>query len=296
MEEKKLYRFEFILVGICCVAAIASFIFARSTNAADGHVHVYFLDVGQGDAMFIVTPDGRQVLIDGGPDRSVVSRLGSVMPLSDRSIDLIISTHTDADHLHGLVDVLSSYDVGEIIETGMNCTTGICKSWDDASQKENAQKYFVHEGYRVFVSGDLEFIVMNPGESVRGETVSMTNNAGIVLLMRYKTQRILFAADIEKSVEHRLILQNAPVRADFLKVGHHGSKTSSTQEFLDAVHPQAAFIEVAAKNSYGHPSPEVIDRLEKNNIVVYRTDINGTVELVLDGTSSRIINHGNTSR
>ena len=280
---------EWYLCGVLALAAIGSFFITSGPAQADGFVHVYFLDVGQGDAMLVQGPDGTQVLIDGGPGRRVIQALTSVIPLTDRSIDVVIATHTDADHLTGLVGVLEQYDVAQIIETGMACSTATCASWEKTATQEHASRSFAYEGYRLAMGGDVVLTILNPPQSVHGQNLSKTNNGGIVARLEYGAQSVLFTADVESSVERALLGSGAVLDSDFLKIGHHGSKTSSTQEFLDAVTPQAVFIEVGATNRYGHPTMQVLDRLAQKAIPVYRTDIDGTIELILDGTHYQIL-------
>ena len=284
MDSNRRYKFELSFVILLVCATVVSFVWARPDSAADGLLHVYFLDVGQGDAMLVQTPNGNQMLIDGGPDTKILARLGGILPLKDRDLDVIVATHTDADHLSGLVDVLKRYTVDHIVETGMKCATAICGQWEELAGRQQSSRVFARAGYTVSLDDEVQLQVLNPLEDISGQVVKKTNNAGIVLKLTYRNQTMLFAADIEKSVEDAL-LRRTDVDVDFLKIAHHGSKTSSTQNFLAATTPNVAFIEVGAKNRYGHPTPEVLDRLDKNGILYYRTDKDGTTELILDGTN-----------
>lgn len=272
---------EKYLCGILLLGAIGSFFITKGPAQADGLLHIYFLNVGQGDAILIHAPDGTQVLIDGGPGARVIQELATVMPITDRSIDVVVATHTDADHLTGLVEVLKQYEVSRIIETGMACVTAVCGAWESAAAGESVERIVAHRGYRIAIGDELSLDVLNPAEDIRGQKLSKTNNGGIVLKMTYKNQTALFTADIEKSVEGQLL---AVANVDFLKIAHHGSKTSTSQVFLGAASPLVAFIQVGVTNRYGHPTPEVIDRLDKfPGLRYYRNDTNGRIELVLDG-------------
>ena len=274
---------EWYLVVILCLAALGTSWIVRGPAQADGLAHIYVLDIGQGDAIFIQGPDGRQMLIDGGPSGSrVLDELGAVMPAGDHTIDAILATHTDADHLTGLVDVLGRYEVAHIFETGMLCVTATCTKWEEAATAEGAVREQPTQGYRIVFADDFYFDVLNPETSVAGQKLSKTNNGGIVLKMTYGKETALFTGDIEKTVEDRLLRQGALLDVDILKVGHHGSKTSTSDAFLAAASPHVALISVAAKNSYGHPSPEVIGRLASfPELRYYRTDIHGRIELTL---------------
>ena len=283
-KNTKISKNELIVLGgLFLLVILFSFI-----RLPDGRLHIYFLNVGQGDAMFIQTPNGSQILIDGGPDDKVLSELGRVMPFYDRSIDMIVSTHLDADHVAGLIEVLKRYSVDEIVESGMDCTTVYCKEWDRLKDAESAKDIFVHLSDYIVTEDGVEIAVLNPFRDINGQDFSKRNNEGVVLKLKYKNQSVLFTADIEASVEHKLVLSGVDIDSDFLKVGHHGSRTSTTEEFLRKVSPVVAFIEVGAHNSYGHPTKDVLDRLESFSIPYYRTDIDGRIELILDGNNYKI--------
>ena len=289
MSLEKSHKFELIGVIIAVACAAASFVWAAPSGGPDGLLHIYFLDIGQGDAILVQAPDGAQMLIDGGPDRTVLEELGEVLPLEDRELDVVVATHTDADHLSGLADVAERYDVRHIVETGMQCNTATCKRWEEAATHEaGAERVFAHAGYMIELSPEVIFSVISPDRSVQGEKLSKTNNGGIVMKLVYRNQSVLFTADVEKTVENTLVMRGVDVDVDFLKVGHHGSKTSTTEALVDAVTPHAAFISVGARNTYGHPTGEVLGRLAQNEISVYRTDKQGRIELVLDGTNYQI--------
>ncbi len=270
------------------VILFAVAIFTLGAGRNDGKLHLYFLDVGQGDAIFVKTPIGGQILIDGGPDDNIIRELGGVMPFYDKSIDMIVLTHPDADHLNGLIKVLERYKVEKILETGITCDTPQCVRWEEEKRKEDADNFFVYFGNKIYSEDGVGIEVLHPFENAKGKKVSQKNNSAVVLKIAYGAHSVLLAADIEKPVERKLVLGRAGIDSDFLKIPHHGSKTSTTEEFLRSVSPIAAFIEVGAKNRYGHPAEEVIDRLESFSIPYYRTDIDGRVELTLDGSNYKI--------
>lgn len=281
---KELKREGRVALGGLVLLAILSFFI----SSPDGRLHVYFLDVGQGDAIFIQTPGGRQLLIDGGPDRAILRRLGGVMPFYDRTIDLVVATHPDADHLAGLVEVLKKYKVENIFETGMACETTLCAEWERAKLAEKGWVNYANLGEEMALEDGVRLIILYPFEELRGQKLSARNNGGVVAKLVYGPQSLLLTGDIEAMVENKLVLAQINLKADFLKIAHHGSKTSTTEEFLKVVTPKAAFIEVGRNNRYGHPTAEVLNRLEKFQIPYYRTDTDGTIELVLDGEDYRI--------
>lgn len=265
------------------LGATALFFIFLVHGQTDNKLHVYFLDVGQGDAIFVQTPSGQQILIDGGPDNTVLQRLGEVMPFYDRSIDLVILTHPDADHLAGLNGVLERYEVAKILETGMACITSLCLEWEENKSREGGQVQTAFFGQEVETGDGAVLSVLYPFENSFDKNLSKKNNGSIVLKLLFGSQSVLFTGDIEKQTEDKLVLSGLDLDVDFLKVAHHGSKTSTTDEFLKAVSPLAAFIQAGAKNRYGHPTTEILERLENFGIKYYRTDTDGTIELVLDG-------------
>lgn len=282
--DKNISKKDWLVLAVLGLVLTLTFFVGK----ADGKLHIYFLDVGQGDAMFVETPSGKQILVDGGPGSVVLQRLGEIMPLFDKSIDMIVSTHPDADHLSGLVRVLERYKVSKILETGMECDTSLCGQWEEAKKEKQPEVDDAFLGQEADAGDGVKFLVLNPSENLEGRFLSKRNNGGIILKLVYGSQSVLLTADVEKQIEEKLVRSGAKIDSDFLKVAHHGSKTSSTENFLKKVSPLLAFIEVGRDNKYGHPTREVLQRLEDFQIPYYRTDIDGTVELVLDGRSYEV--------
>ena len=276
---------RWLICSAIVVLTIYTFYFLKSN---DGLLHVYFLSVGQGDAIFIKTPSGNQILVDGGPDNSVVQELGKVMPFWDRSIDVLVMTHSDADHLNGLPEVLERYKVSQVVETGIECISAQCEKWKRLIEEEGAGRRIVWLGKKIDVGDGVMFEVLSPFENEEGESVNKKNNSSVVLKMIYGEQELLLTGDIEEMVERKLALAGVDIDVDFLKVAHHGSKTSTSEIFLNASTPKLAFINVGIKNRYGHPTEEVLNRLSNHGIKYYRTDTNGTIELMLDGSNYRV--------
>jgi competence protein ComEC len=248
--------------------------------AYQGRLQVWFFDVGQGDATFIVTPDGTQILIDGGRDKVVLSKLAQVMPMFDRSIDIVISTHPDADHITGLVDVLERYDVKIVIETGARAITPMDAALDQAIDNEHALHRLVRVG-DVIEAGEVTLTVVWPQTTYPDKIVKDRNDASIVLWLTYGRTDVLLNADAEARAEEGLLDVVADV--DVLKVGHHGSISSSTPAFLNRVRPEVAIISSGIDNRYGHPHPAVIERLLGIGANVLRTDLDGDILLTSDG-------------
>jgi competence protein ComEC len=249
----------------------------------DGKLHVAFLDVGQGDAIFIQTPSGKQVLIDGGPsDTALLSQLGRRMPFWDRSIDLVVLTHPESDHVTGLIAVLERYRVGMIVFREMALDSATYERWLEVVAEEGAAVYQGEAGLRLALDEadaqrPMEMVVLHPGAGAWEDA----NNNSVVTRLTYGQVSVLLTGDIEAEVEGKLVRDGAPLASTVLKVAHHGSCSSTTQEFLDAVNPIVVVISVGADNRFGHPCDEVLERL--GDVPVYRTDKQGAVEIVSDG-------------
>jgi len=257
------------------------------------NLKVTFFDVGQGDAIFIETPQGSQILIDGGPGSAVLEKLGKAMPFWDRTIDLIVLTHPDSDHISGLIEVLKRYQIENILWTGISCETAECQEWQKLIKEESAHIYIAQAGLRILggrtSGGRSDLTVLYPFESLEGKKVSNTNNTSIVARLVYGENSFLFTGDAYQSVEKQLLGKaEQPIDSDVLKVGHHGSKYSSSQEFIEAVSPEVAIISVGQSNRYGHPNAETLAILEKYDINVLRTDLNGDIKILCNSQSLKL--------
>ncbi|MFO0703033.1 MAG: MBL fold metallo-hydrolase [Candidatus Andersenbacteria bacterium] len=265
-----------LIVATCIVAfslLAASWIDLGHTNA-----RAVVLDVGQGDAIYVRTPDGQDLLIDSGPASGhVVDRLRAELPRGDNDLELIVSTHLDADHSGGFVDVLSSFDVREVATNGATPTTKTGSAFLAAADAEHAHRRTLHAGQRLSGQGWFADVLW----PVVGYRATATNDAGIVLKLQTAHGCILLTADIPDTVEQQLVDQHAPLQCQNLKVAHHGSRTSSSAPFLAAVGARTAVISVGARNSYGHPTHEALDRLRAAGATIHRTDHEGSVTVPL---------------
>jgi competence protein ComEC len=277
------------LVVFLCLA-----VFIFSTNSAaekDGLLKVYFFDVGQGDSIFIESPNGTQVLIDGGPDGKVVQKLSKVMPFYDREIDLVILSHPDADHVTGLIEVLERYDIENILDTRGEHDNALFKAWGRAVGEENARFIEAIAGKSIHLGGGVELIVVYPLVSLEEMASINKNNNSIVLMLKYKENEILLTGDMEILAERSVLANSIDVDADVLKIAHHGSKTSTTESFLSSVSPQVAIIQVGEKNRYRHPHKSVLSRLDDYGIRYYRNDTDGDIKLISDGIRYQIFTY-----
>lgn len=278
------------LIHLVILLCLSVFAFSTYSTAQekDGLLKVYFLDVGQGDAIFVETPNGNQVLIDGGPDSKVLQELAEVMPFYDRDIDLVVMTHSDSDHVAGLIEVLERYEVKNIVYSNIIRKSALYNIWQTAVAREEVNIIEPMAGKEIDLGNGVILTTIHPGEPLAGQAMEKTNNNSVVLMLSYGEMEVLLTGDIEAKAERKIILSGATLDADILKIAHHGSKTSTTPELLRAVSPEVAIIQVG-KNRYGHPTPEVLSRLEKSGIKYYRNDLDGTIKVVSDGESYQIL-------
>lgn len=276
-------RFSIPAAALLIAAAVV--LWLRVADGPDGRLHVHFLDVGQGDSTLIITPSGRQVLIDGGPDGDVVSqRLAEALPGGDRSLDVILMTHLDSDHSQGLLAVLDRFGVGAVLTGPYTVDSPVRPEWEQALMRNGISPVEVSAGHRITLDDGVVLEVLNP---IPGRPLGDTNNDSVAVRLAYGSVSVLVAADMEDEAELRLVGSGTEISSTVLKAGHHGSGTSSAGKFLEAVSPEIVVISAGLDNQYGHPAPEVLERLEARVGAqnVYRTDLQGTVEFVSDGAS-----------
>jgi competence protein ComEC len=266
------------LAPAALLAASAGWLASGPSQAR--RLEVTVLDVGQGDAILIETPGGRDVLIDGGPGRAVLRGLGREMAWRDRSIDLVVVTHAQADHATGLLDVLDRYDVRRIVAGPPPADNSLVeRALTRAASGEGAAIERFAAGTSFDLGGGVRLDVLSPPAHADGAS---GNDASIVLRLVWRDVSFLLTGDIEANAEKALVESGIDLRATVLKIAHHGSKTSSTAAFLDAVRPPVAVISSGAKNRFGHPAPDVVDRLGEY-ADIYNTADDGAVHFETDG-------------
>jgi len=270
---------QFILGAMLIVAIVLGIsIFARPK--ASGDLQIYFLNVGQGDAEYIKTPVGQDILIDGGPDNSVLNELGKVMDFGDREINLVILSHPHADHLTGLLEVLRRYKIDEVWQTGIEYPSSTYESFQKEIAQKNIASRIVQKGDTKDF-GEVKITVLYPLSPLAGKTIDNLNNASQVDRLDYKKFSVLFPGDAEKEIQSKILDKN--IFATVLKVAHHGSGSGLSEDFLKVVRPAIAIIEVGRDNKYGHPAQNTINLLKNYAVRIFRTDQNGTIEIDSDG-------------
>jgi competence protein ComEC len=268
------------LGGTALVTAVAWF---AVLQLPDGRLKVAFLDVGQGDAIFVQTPGGVQILVDGGPEgTALLSELGRQMPFWDRTLDLVVLTHPDQDHLTGLIAALERYQVQAVIAREPPIQSDTVAAWQTALEAEGVHVIRGEKGTRIEISDGVTLELLHPDPAAVPADAGNTNNDSLVMRVTYDEMAVLLPGDIEAGVEQELVRAGAYLRSTVLKVPHHGSDTSTCQAFLDAVSAQVVVISVGAGNTYKLPAEEVMRRLGEIPLV-YRTDQHGTVSISSDG-------------
>jgi len=251
----------------------------------DGKLHVSILDVGQGECILIRTPGGRNILVDAGPDPlTACSQLGRQLPFWDRSIDLLILTQLQSDHTAGSIQLMQRYDVKSLSLPPFSTYSALDREIVKAAAENHVKQICLYTGQQLYLGNGLGMAVLNPPEQPFSGTDDDINNNSLVLLLSYNGINFLLTADISADAEHYLVMNRADLQSTVLKVGHHGSRESTSLEFLNTVKPGAAVISVGAKNRFGHPSVEVLERLKiQTGKNTFTTAANGTVEFICDG-------------
>lgn len=246
-----------------------------------GVLTVAFLDVGQGDAIYIEAPNGNQILIDGGPGAKTLRSLGKVMPFYDRSLDLVIATHPDQDHIGGLPAILERMNVLGVMTGDNPVETGAYITFEKIIDAKNIVRVFAHRGEKVILDDGVILEILFPDRSTAGWE---TNTGSIVALLTYGDDKFLFTGDSPGSIEHYLVGKDGSrLHANVLKLGHHGSRTSSSREFLSVVDPEYVVVSAGKDNKYGHPNKDVVLLLEELKIPILSTIEKGTIILKTSG-------------
>jgi competence protein ComEC len=283
-------RWGYVISGI-----ITGFILLISflLSLPDGKLHIFFCNVGQGDAAYVRFPNGRDMLVDGGPNDAVLQCLGRHMPFWDREITIVVNSHPQNDHLKGVVSVLNRFKVDYVVRSRVFSASDVYAQFADAIKIHHVPVRLVTRGERISV-GPASLSVIWPSETqiarmhvdtnvLGASTESNLNDGSLVFFLRYGSFDTLFPGDADSHVEGQYtgdVLADGQV--ELLRVPHHGSKTGMTQSFVDWVAPSISVISVG-KNSFGHPSAEAIGMLQSVGSVIHRTDMEGDIRVVSDG-------------
>ena len=270
---------RFFTLTCILLTALIIFLTQQQPNLVpiDGEIRVHFIDVGQGDSILVQSTD-HAVLIDAGPPAASQSLVRYLEELGIRALDYVVATHPHSDHIGGMSRVLDRFFVHELWMPDVAHDTATFEQFLDAIERNDLEITTVQAG-DVLSAGPISMTVVSPNRSGYGNL----NDYSIVLHMQYGRTSFLFTGDAEALSENEMIAAGWNLQADVLNVGHHGSRTSTTDSFLDAVYPQIAVISLAAGNQFNHPHPEVLDRLTQRGIEILRTDELGTIVMSTDG-------------
>ncbi len=285
-----MYQKSKLFLTLAAIFIILGILFIVESQKV-GKLRLIFCDIGQGDGMLIVTPKGKQVVVDSGPGAKIVDCLGANMPFWDRTIEMMILTHAQQDHMEGQIEVFNRYKVERVIWSGVENTTALFNQWQKLLVAEKSEVHLGRSGDKLKLD-KIVFDVLWPTTVMSNvwkiAPPSDINDSSAVVRLGYNPDTgsgeaicAYLTGDLPKEILEGLI--NKPCQ--ILKISHHGSKTGTNQEILDKVNPQIAIIQVGSKNRFGHPHKEVLDILTLKGIKILRNDTSGTIEIDSDGAS-----------
>jgi competence protein ComEC len=267
------------IYGLIALSAVVVWLGVQDSSME--RLSVTFMDVGQGEAILIESPTGNRVLVDGGPSgEAITGALGRRLPFYEDAIDLVVLTHLQSDHLGGLPAVLERFDVGAVVQTPNASASGLHGAWEQSLERTGTPVIQAGRGQLISLGGGVSLTILSPADYDRDLT---ENESSIVAKLQFGSVSMLLTGDIGKADERRLASRGVDLQADVLKVAHHGSGTSSSDEFLDRVKPHLAVISVGEANRFGHPDARTLARLD--GLPVFRTDEDGDIVVSTDGTS-----------
>jgi competence protein ComEC len=272
-------------VALVSVLALLCLWLSATPSSATGLLHVTFIDVGQGDAAWLNTPDGWDILIDGGPESAGPDLVSYLQSQGVTDIEVMVLTHPHADHVGGLVTVLENLEVDLLLSNCQDYATEIYEDFESLIDSEAIPLSCVRDGDSFLWGGYVTAVAVNPPEPLMSGTGSDVNNNSLVLRVTWGTMGFLLTGDVEAEAEAAILGRSETIDAELLKVAHHGGSSSSTAAFLSAVGAQAAIISVGATNPYGHPGSEALLRLRDAGVTLYRTDLHGNVLVETDGSA-----------
>lgn len=283
MERLRKYLPYILLISLL-ILTIGIWFFIYKNNNHNDYLKVVFLDVGQGDSIYIEAPNKKQILIDGGPDAKLLSSLAQVIPFADRSIDMIVATHPDMDHIGGFPLLIDNYKITSIIENGVTSDTKISSSLEEKILKNKIKKIIARRGMRIILDEkkNIYLDILFPDRDISDLD---SNDGSIVAKLIYGDNSFMFTGDATIYTEN-LIEWNEKgdtLQSDVLKLAHHGARTSSSTLWLEKVDPEVAIVSAGKNNSYGHPHQELLDRLSSLHIPFLNTAEKGNIIFKSDG-------------
>lgn len=271
-----------LLITVLVLIFVNFFVFQLDWQNSHRGLTFAMLDVGQGDALFIESPTGTHILIDSGPPKKILGPLSRVMPIFNKKIDAIIMSHPDQDHIGGFTDVLKNYLVEKVFEPGILDNSKTYQNLETEIKDKNIPDVLLRKGMRLDLGGGAVIDILFPDRDVSNWA---TNEGSVIARLSYGKTSVMLAGDAPKSTEKIILSENSPsiLQSDILKVGHHGSRASTSIEFAQAVSPKYSLISVGKSNKYGHPTQEVLDILKQINAQIFRTDQLGSIIMKSNG-------------
>lgn len=295
------------LIGLMLLGGV--FVVGEKQKLADGKLHIVFCDVGQGDAIYIKTPKGNDILVDGGPDDTVLECLSSHMPFWDRNLEMVVLSHPQADHLTGLISVISRYSLSYFVTSPVGNTTLGYKKLVDLIKNDGIRVKNVYTGESIDFGDGVTFKVVWPEEKWAKSKVDLAsgqdfwsklqdtngailgattfdkelNDFSTMILVQMGEFDTLLTGDGDSRISDMVLAGNSFPTIEVLKVPHHGSKTAMTEKFIQTIHPNLSVISVGKDNKYGHPRSETIEQIQNLGSKILRTDQKGEIEVVSDG-------------
>ena len=269
--NKNFKKYSLLIIFLLLIT-IDIFLITLDAKHSRGVLTFAMLDVGQGDALFIESPSGTQILFDGGPARKVLGPLTKIMSPFDRTIDAIVITNPDADHVGGFADILKNYKVSYVFEPGTQNSSKTFQNLKTEITNQKIPKILARKGMRINMGGGTVIDILFPDRDVSSWS---TNDGSIVAHISYGITTIMLTGDATSKTEKIVLVGNTPekIKSKILKVGHHGSRSSTSRAFASAVAPQYTLISSGEDNNYGHPHAEVLETLNNISAQVFRTDL-----------------------
>lgn len=290
MHNKLLYRFISIIITFSLLITGCSNKNSTSSNAIikeniNDKLIIHYINVGQGDSE-LIQYKGKNMLIDSGPFSSKNILMKYLKSAGIRKLDYVIVTHPHEDHIGNMSDIIKEFEISEFIAPKISSNSSTYSSMIKNLKSKKLKITVAKPGYNIDLHPDLKCEILAPNNT----TYDNINNYSVVNKLTYKNTSFLFTGDAENLSENEMIQKNYNLKANIIKLGHHGSNTASSNEFLKKVNPSVAIISCAKKNKYNHPSPETVKKLKKMNIKLYRTDIDGNIILFTDGDEIKKLN------
>lgn len=283
-----------LIITVLLFSRIGLYLATFHSNIPDGQLHLYFLDVGQGDALLLQTPEGKWGMVDTGRSPDLLSKVQEFMPTTNRELEFVVLTHPDADHIESVLEVLTAYKVKYLFWNKTAKQNGLISELKNLVTSTDTIDMPLKENNDFVVGCCTKFNVLWPSKDFDTYHETESNNISIALLVSYKDFDVFTAGDLPTEFEDKLVRLSdvKQTQVEVLKVGHHGSRTSTSNEFLRLLNPEIGIISVGKGNSYGHPTPEVIQNLANNHVQILRTDLLGNVEISTDGEQQFQVDSG----